>query len=56
MENYNTISSDDGQDKQNDNLWRITILSAVILDKINMNNILYGGLLFQFWHLMVKTV
>ena len=49
MENYNN-SSDNGQDKsewQQLTVWRIAI-PIQTLDKIKLNDDLYGELLFQF--------
>ena len=48
MENYK-ISSDSGQ---GNNEWQtvciITIISVVIVDKVKLTGIMYGGVQFQF--------
>ena len=52
MENYNNISSDNGQDKtERQSLWRITTIPALTLDKIKLNDNYYGELKqYQFGH------
>ena len=48
MENYK-ISSDSGQvNNEWQTVWRITMISVVILDKVKLTGIKYGGLQFQF--------
>ena len=48
MENYNNINSDIGQDKtEQQSVWRIAI-SVLPTDKIKLNDIQYGDLLFKF--------
>ena len=49
MENYNNISCDIGQGKTisvpdtRQDKWRITIISLLTLEKINLSGIQYGG-------------
>ena len=45
MESYNHISSENGQDKtERQSTWKITTISVLTLDKIEMNDNRYGEL------------
>ena len=45
MENYNNMSSDNGQDKtERQSLWRITTISVLTLDKIKLSSNQFGEL------------